>query len=519
MRKSVQGALAVLLITGSATAAMAQGARLQTVPKSVKYKTAGAKPATGRSGSASLEARVLIAKDHSMLLEAATNGVEAASNPGTITKMQVKIGADFTQNHNGLNAGGYWKFTMLEANRATPIQLQAGIKGIDPKRTDVVTVTTPALLRPDIAVDAVNGPAQHSPNTPVTFIATVSEKNGDVAATSNCVLSIAGTVVDTATDVLVDAGGVVSCEFTHTFPTPGDYAVSVAATGVNPGDWDLANNSAETTIKIVNPESKIAYGSLSAWQQSYAYDYEYVKTAGLACQNGQTYYCNISRLSRDYRNISEVNFWGYNYGVNAALLTQLDVKVLTNGALSASASLTPMNNYSYESGAYYYNCAWYYEQSSYDPATNRHYYSGMNFQMCSNGERNTANQWADYHLYRRAGDVTYMSTEVCDQLAYQYNYCGYYWNQRSGGETHANGEGLSWTGGTQVGLQLTFHLANGLQHTADRSVTIQTQYANSYGWGPYSYYDEWNGTSYESYRSSNFYGYGSTSWSPWSDGQ
>ena len=82
-------------------------------PNAAKYHDAGAKPATGRSGSSSLEVRALLGKDGGVTLEATTGSLEAGTHPGNIAKTQVKImaGPGATRNYNNLTGGGYWTQT------------------------------------------------------------------------------------------------------------------------------------------------------------------------------------------------------------------------------------------------------------------------------------------------------------------------------------------------------------------------------------------------------------------------
>jgi hypothetical protein len=225
-------------------------------PNSEKYSDAGAKPATGRSGSAQMQSRALFGKDGTTFVEATTGVLDGPPGPGYFRKMQAKLFAvdgskESTQNYNHVSTGPYWSQTYTGMARNDTIQLQANVKGIDGNRNDVVSVTDTVKKRPDLAVRSVTGPAQAYVGTPVTFQAQVAELNGDVGANANCVLSVDGQLVDQAQAIWVDAGHTVSCLFQFTFATAGTHTVQVAATNVVPGDWDLSNNSAQTTIEII----------------------------------------------------------------------------------------------------------------------------------------------------------------------------------------------------------------------------------------------------------------------------
>ena len=268
--------LVVLVAVGASQPAAAQGrAAAQFHPNSEKYSDAGAKPATGRSGSASLESRALLGKDGTTLVEATTGSLEAGTMPGQIRKMQVKVFSSigklqYTDNLEGSSTGA-WSVQYAGLGRNQVVQLQGTVGGIDASRTDVVTVSTQVKRRPDIAVDAVTAPAKALAGARVSVVATVSEKNGDVGARATCVLSVDGaTVLDQADGIWVDAGHTVSCAFQTTFSALGQHTISVYTTGISPSDWDGSNNSASTSIEILSPETLMNYSSSFS-----GYDYNY----------------------------------------------------------------------------------------------------------------------------------------------------------------------------------------------------------------------------------------------------
>ncbi|HYW54782.1 MAG TPA: hypothetical protein VE826_12495 [Dongiaceae bacterium] len=232
-------------------------------PNSIKYRDAGAHPATGRSGSAQVQSRALLAKDGSTLVEATTGVLDGPPGPGSITKVQAKLfnpdgSLQQTQNYNSLTTGPYTSDTYSTLVRNDKVQLDTHVNGVDP-RTDDVTVVDVVKLRPDIAVRSLNGPAQAYVNTSVIFQAVISELNQDVGAHANCVLSVDGQPVDSAVAIWVDAGQSVSCMFAYTFSATGTHAVSVAVVNVVPGDFDPSNNTAQTSIEVVQPVSNLSY--------------------------------------------------------------------------------------------------------------------------------------------------------------------------------------------------------------------------------------------------------------------
>lgn len=257
------------------------------ISNTVKYRDKGAHPATGRSGSATLTARALLAKDGTTLVELTTGTFDAGTTPpGNLSKVQLKqqdpsgVQIGPTVNYTNLKGGGYASYTLPGLGAGFQVQAQANITGIDP-RTDVATVITPVVRRPDLAVTAFRPPPVALANTPVTFTATVQELNGDVGARANCVLYVDGAAADQAKNIWVDAKGTVTCAFSHTFTTAGQKALKVAVEQVTPGDWDLANNAATGTVTVVtNNASTFGYaydatftgGYTDAWSWTYGPD-------------------------------------------------------------------------------------------------------------------------------------------------------------------------------------------------------------------------------------------------------
>ena len=270
MSRSPRGTavLAMLLVSSAVFAAQPP-----LLPNSQKYKDAGLKPATGRSGSASITARALLGKDNSTDLEVTTGVLDtAAAPPGKIDKVQLKLTADqvYTQNFNNLSAGGKFELRMPGLARHEAFQVQTNVSGIDGRRTDVVTVTEVVKLRPDLAASDLQMPPRARVNVPTNISAIVRETNGDVGATGNCVLNVDGVEADRASGMWVDAAGTVTCLFTHAFSSVGAHRVQVAVNGVVPGDYDASNNSVAGDIQIVSPETN--FDGYVAFAQDYSFE-------------------------------------------------------------------------------------------------------------------------------------------------------------------------------------------------------------------------------------------------------
>ena len=479
MFKSVRIPLAILMVAGTANLANAQQAP-KGQPNSKKYSDTGARPATGRAGSATLEARALLSKGGALQIEASTGSLENGTSAGNIDKVQLKAFANGTtavSNFNNLKGGGYWTGTFAGISRGERVQLQTNISGIDPKRTGVVTVTTNAALRPDIAVMSVSGPAQVTPQSNVNFLATVTEKNGDVGARTNCVLLVDNVEADSAEAIWVDAAGTVTCAFDHLFAAPGTYSVKVTAAGVTPGDFDLANNSAETTLTVVQPGRQFQGGQLSAERLDRQDTYTRFATSGPAYNHSQVYTYNYS--------YAYFNGW---INANAAALQRVDVSLYADGSLQHSASVTPNNGGDYNDGYWFSHCrnfdSW--TQVSNGNGGWEYTHSGDWTQMCTSGEvANPANvnTWAYYQ--RATGTITYFGQG-------HDSYYGNTWYQNDH-YTYGNGVANNWVAGTQVRLKLSFVDQVNQALTVDETVVLQddSQYVNGSNSG--TWYDDYIG--------------------------
>lgn len=261
-------------------------------PNSEKYSDQGSHPVTGRSGSAVIQSRALLAKDGTTLVEATTGTIDGAAGAGnirhlTLTPATVDGVEQTTLAYNNLKAGGYWSHTYSGFAHNESLKVNTNVTDLDP-RTDAVTTLDTVKLRPDLAAINVVGPAKAYTKQQVSFTTDVSELNGDVGARAGCILSVNGQQVDAAHGIWVDASGHVSCGFQTSFATPGSYNVSVTVANVVPGDWDTSNNTAHATIEIVDPIVHLnTYGSalsyLDQWsgQDSYTGSYaQYTQTWG-----------------------------------------------------------------------------------------------------------------------------------------------------------------------------------------------------------------------------------------------
>jgi hypothetical protein len=232
-----------------------------SIPNSIKYSDTSIPNATGRSGSASIEARALTGRNGTVDLDVSTGSSESGTSSGQLEKVKVKLpGTDWAATYSNLTGGGTFSGAIGAFPRGTTLAVTANVSGIDPNRVDIVSVNETVKLRPDLAVKILAA-GRPIPGVPYALEATVRELNGDVGARANCVLYVDNVEVDRAPAIWVDAGSMVSCAFSHTFDAPGNRQLRVEANGVTPGDFDTTNNSDSVQIEVGGPTFDSWYAS------------------------------------------------------------------------------------------------------------------------------------------------------------------------------------------------------------------------------------------------------------------
>lgn len=199
-----------------------------------KYRDTSRPAATGRSGTATLTALSVMGEGGLVELTLTSGGLsDPGSGRGEIARAQVKvIGADgellATLNYQRIGRGS----VTLQIPGVPPgatLQVQANIRGIDGRRTDVVTVTDSVRLSAELDVDLA-APAEGFVGVPTVVSALVTEQNGDLGVYATCQLFVDGTLEDATGAVWVDAGDAVSCAFAPTFDTVGEHQLQVVVT-------------------------------------------------------------------------------------------------------------------------------------------------------------------------------------------------------------------------------------------------------------------------------------------------
>jgi hypothetical protein len=458
----------------------------------------GLKPATGRSGSASLTARALLGKDGTTTVEMTTGGLDGGgAQPGNINKARLKPldengEALYARNYTGLVSGGYFKAAVNDLHRGQQVQAQANIDGIDASRTDVVTVVETVKLRPDLAPTDLSAPARGVPGSPLNVSVVVRELWGDSGATADLVLYADGVEVDRAKGVWVDAGGTVSCVFTHTFTSAGTKQLEVKAEGAAPGDYDLSNNAAAGSVEIGQPGG----GELNYNVQVINSTEDYRSHV-----RERRYFNGVLQSEREEDFTShgwrqQVNFYGWTGRMVSFPLDVSHNETRDDGALAFTnsyAGLTPTRVIDDSDGVTRFVS---YNVWQYDPATGYYFnlYTNASIDLATGARTETT----FFSSNRQAGDVTYLSRGY---ERFWDDYSGeeffYSWNTR---ETTSAGERLPLGGHYGVNVSLT--AGDGAVYTASPEVEL-SPFDNS-GREPYTCFDwsfdNYSGTSCVEYR-------------------
>jgi hypothetical protein len=473
LRKTVLASLAASMLVlplGGVARAQTAGDTLskpRLISNAKKYSDKGQPAASGRSGSASLTARALLGKDGQTAVELTTGVLDdAAPAPGQITKAQLKPlspsgDALYSRNFTGLAGGGRFATTVNDLRRGQQVQAQANVTGIDPNRTDVVTVVETVKLRPDLKAAGLVAPAKSAVNTIVNISAVVRELNGDVGARADLVLYVDGVAVDRADGVWVDANGTVSAAFAHTFASEGVKQLAVKVERVTPGDYNSADNTAAGSIEIVSPGVKLSHSfsvSDTTTTSRYVSDYAY------NIHDGMTTSSNTSSYSYNNRSRSQnVHFYGWSYRASLKFPVEASITELNDGASAVSANFPSIvADYAYESdyGTYRYASSYAYRQ---DYTTGYYFY--INTYSVSGAEPTYNYDNTQVVYSRHAGDVTYQSASTY-RYYYAYNGGTPYESSYSYNYDYSGKSGVFINFGAHYGLDVSLKGADGTTLTA-----------------------------------------------------
>jgi hypothetical protein len=342
------------------------------VRNGVPYRNPDYQHATGRSGEASLTARALMNKDGSTDFEV-TSGTLTGDAAHEITKLQIKYATPndepvWVRNENQLRTG-VASYVFEDLARHGSLQAQGNVTGSNASgkrsRTGVVTITERVNLRPDLAVTQLSGPGRAYMNTTVAFSASISELNGDLSASANCVFYINGEEAARSEGLWVGEGDMVGCLMNAPFSEPGTYTITAVVEEVNPGDYDLANNSDSTTIEIV--------------------EYQLSGSAKASEDHQRYYYSDFWQTYDNRRHAVHASFYGFAPRA-VRFPASLNVTQSSGGTVRHQVSLSDFGT----SGSGQLTC-------------NNHWDAGNTTQVCSDAERDL--MWVN--VSRNTGMATY----------------------------------------------------------------------------------------------------------------
>lgn len=488
-----------ILFTLSGTVfAQTNTSKPQLVPNARRYKDTAMKPATGRSGSASLTARALQSKDGTTTIEMSTGALDTdAPKPGSINKAQLKPlnengEALYARNYTG--AGGDFSTTVNDLHRGQQVQMQANITGIDANRTNVVTVIETVKMRPDLSPANITVPSRGAPGVPVNISVVLRELRGDSGATTNLVLYADGVAVDRANGVWVDAGGTVSCVFTHTFTSAGTKQLQVKAEQIRPGDYDTSNNVANGSIEIGSVSAELNYNFqvVDVDDDYHAHVFERFYIGGVL----QTEKEEDSHAKGWQQNIS---FFGWT-GRMVSFPVTISHEETNDGANVFSDSYTNLSPTSVIDATEGDRRFIAYNVWRYEPSTG-HYFN-ISATADINLATGTRTEMTVFSSNRQAGDVTYYST-------------GYekFWDGSTGEEffytwntTDVQRSGWRIPMGSRYGINIALSTGDGIVYRAAPEVSLSS-FDNS-GQEPFSCFDwsfeEFGGTNCISYERVTF---------------
>jgi hypothetical protein len=313
------------------------------IPNSRKYRDNGHKPATGRSGTVSLDVQALLGRDGQTEVRA-TSAVWGWYGPqpaGSITHLQVK---GLTPNGTVLGTrvfgpelpgGSTATVNVGGLSRGSVVQVQGTVTGVDQSRTDVPSILMSVYLRPNLAVRELSVPARVAEGRPVPVTAVIAETHGDVGAWSECLLYVDGVARDYARTIWVDAGDAVTCLFSTSFLGEGKHAVEVRLGTGSPRDDDLGDNSASAQVEVFTTNELTYSAEVSGWEDS---TYSWYRSSSVSAdpvgsRNGYEYESEFFSWSRSQ------TFLFYGWTVKGmSEMPRLEFAEETNGATVRSAT-------------------------------------------------------------------------------------------------------------------------------------------------------------------------------------
>ena len=357
-----------------------------------------------------------------------------------------------------------------DMSRHQPVQSQVQVQNGD---TEVMKITASVMLRPDVTVDDIQATDTVLVGESLTVSAMLEELNGDLGATTRVTLaSEEGVELDAAEAVMIDPLGDAAVVFAVSFNEAGTYSLTISATEVNPGDYDMGNNALTFEVEVVNPQEvdPASYYLSYYWnQRDYFYQWSDYYSSGTYSETG--------KWENFYDQIYLTNSGGQlNFPVD-----EVSLDIYSDGILSHSFVMydLPITS-TYNSGCYS-------QQYSYVQVAQNSWLYVINYDSC--GYKQSYAYYSHYssdYVYHSINHNHYYGTTYENSGVYQH---GYFLDAKSTLDTRFTvvDDGLSFGG--------------------DHGITL-TEYPYDYTWN-----NSWNGGwsyGYDRGTYVNGYGYGTT---------
>jgi hypothetical protein len=230
-------------------------------------------------------------------------------------------------------------YTYTDMERHQPAKIIELVQTDEITKTKVLRGNSTVLFRPDITVTSVSAPAQVVVNDLVNITALIEELNGDLGADSTIELSLDGTVLDSASSVVLNPNSDAAVTMVTSFDTAGTYTLTVNAKDINPGDYDMSNNSNTVTIEVIE-DIELVQGQMYYHFQ----DYEYYNT-----------WSNWYGSGNYYHNGKHESFYSY-YQIPAQIEFPISVNMALTVDGTTNENYVSLDNiqptYSYDNGCH-----------------------------------------------------------------------------------------------------------------------------------------------------------------------
>jgi hypothetical protein len=422
----------------------------------VKYSDLGMKPASGRQDGAPVEMRATQDKNGLTLVEVVTGTFDEGPALARIEKVQLKVLDTELPAINDRPQSRSWSRSIAGLMPGDQIQVTVLLRYFGSSGTLVTTLVRPVVRSADLAVIAIAAPRRIYVQTPAVIMATIQERNGGgYGSRASCVLSIDDVAVDQATYIWVDAGGTVTCQFLHAFTSVGEHDVSVSLRSVSPADYDLTNNSAEMTVRVVPPGTPIERGNVQVTDE--------LSTITTDMTRAGANPLSTSLVQTNMR--SSVTFSGFDSLDVTGKIVRVDARVSADGREIATSALTEFTSVEFDNGLAFVSCIDYGQGAEQAMSCVTTYRSGV------------TSTWFWYS--HASSSVTYYG---------KYIYCETFQqcDVRSAPASEVSGPGTRYglTASSAVRLELAFTDATDREFLVDRTVTLQDRSADvNYSYG------------------------------------